>query len=750
MSRLSFALTRSLTHSPHSLARSLTHSIIRALLVRQARVREGGSQQSQFYEQMLQAQEAAKKEGLGVHNVDPKVMAASIREAGDEDAAALIKKVGKGGEVKAVVDGVISGSMVRVTLFPSRKSQVVLVTGIQCPSMKKAAPGADGEAATAEPFAREAKYMCETMCLNRDIALVLDGMSQQGALIAQVRCPVAGNGNGNGDCNDQKADLAEALLGAGLAKGAEWSLNMMGSGAFKLREMERAARTARRGQFHDLVANPSNVQNQKTFQGTVVEVVSGDCLVVAENGSGVERRITLSSIRTPRAASRDRPGEPYGAEAKEFLRSRLIGKTVSVEMEYSKKIGAGVGGAGGVGGGAERTIDFASVFIGTPTNTTAANATAANTTAASNAANVAEMLLIRGLASTVKHRADDERSAYFERLFAAEENGKSSKKGIYSGKEAPVTRINDLSAPGSAAKARQHLPFLQRAGTITAIVEFVMSGSRLKLFVPKQSVAIAFSPSGVQCPRKGDDFSDDALAFTRKRFMQRSVEIHIEAVDKLGTFLGSVAVGEGVHKMDLSAALLQAGLGKIHGGVVEQSTELQRAEEEARAAKRGVWSKEPKEAPKPEVMTQFKREKARFVITEMVDANTFYVQNAGDARAQWVADQIKDMRPELETNAQAGAGTALRAGSLVLAKFAADRTWYRAKVTKANTRDPLNAKYDVQFVDFGNRDAGLTRDDVRPMPQTLAVVPPQAHLATLAFVRAPIELRDDLNYTGGY
>ena len=535
MSRLSFALTRSLTHSPHSLARSLTHSIIRALLVRQARVREGGSQQSQFYEQMLQAQEAAKKKGLGVHNVDPKVMAASIREAGDEDAAALIKKVGKGGEVKAVVDGVISGSMVRVTLFPSRKSQVVLVTGIQCPSMKKAAPGADGEAATAEPFAREAKYMCETMCLNRDIALVLDGMSQQGALIAQVRCPVAGNGNG--DCNDQKADLAEALLGAGLAKGAEWSLNMMGSGAFKLREMERAARTARRGQFHDLVANPSNVQNQKTFQGTVVEVVSGDCLVVAENGSGVERRITLSSIRTPRAASRDRPGEPYGAEAKEFLRSRLIGKTVSVEMEYSKKIGAGVGGAGGVGGGAERTIDFASVFIGTPTNTTAANATAANTTAASNAANVAEMLLIRGLASTVKHRADDERSAYFERLFAAEENGKSSKKGIYSGKEAPVTRINDLSAPGSAAKARQHLPFLQRAGTITAIVEFVMSGSRLKLFVPKQSVAIAFSPSGVQCPRKGDDFSDDALAFTRKRFMQRSVEIHIEAVDKLGTFL---------------------------------------------------------------------------------------------------------------------------------------------------------------------------------------------------------------------
>jgi hypothetical protein len=59
------------------------------------------------------------------------------------------------------------------------------------------------------------------------------------------------------------------------------------------------------------------------FTGRVVEVVSGDCLVVKDRASGVERRINLSSIRTPRMGTRDRQPEPYATEAKEFLRCDL-------------------------------------------------------------------------------------------------------------------------------------------------------------------------------------------------------------------------------------------------------------------------------------------------------------------------------------------------------------------------------------------------------------------------------------------
>ena len=57
------------------------------------------------------------------------------------------------------------------------------------------------------------------------------------------------------------------------------------------------------------------------------QVVSGDCLVVNDAAAGTERRVFLSSIRAPRIGRREEKSEPYAAEAKEFLRNRLIGDT---------------------------------------------------------------------------------------------------------------------------------------------------------------------------------------------------------------------------------------------------------------------------------------------------------------------------------------------------------------------------------------------------------------------------------------
>jgi endonuclease YncB( thermonuclease family) len=68
----------------------------------------------------------------------------------------------------------------------------------------------------------------------------------------------------------------------------------------------------------------------------VIEVVSGDCVVVADDAApegspAAERRINLSSIRAPKVGNprRDEKPAPHAREAKEFLRSRLIGQKVS-------------------------------------------------------------------------------------------------------------------------------------------------------------------------------------------------------------------------------------------------------------------------------------------------------------------------------------------------------------------------------------------------------------------------------------
>jgi staphylococcal nuclease domain-containing protein 1 len=70
----------------------------------------------------------------------------------------------------------------------------------------------------------------------------------------------------------------------------------------------------------------------------VVEVVSGDCIIVADDAApygspSAERRINLSSIRAPKLGNprrEDNKPETFARESKEFLRTRLIGKQVCV------------------------------------------------------------------------------------------------------------------------------------------------------------------------------------------------------------------------------------------------------------------------------------------------------------------------------------------------------------------------------------------------------------------------------------
>lgn len=51
-----------------------------------------------------------------------------------------------------------------------------------------------------------------------------------------------------------------------------------------------------------------------------------------------------------------------------------------------------------------------------------------------------------------------------------------AKRGKHSSKEVSVPRINDVSAPGQGARAKQYLPFLQRGGKLMGLVESVSSG----------------------------------------------------------------------------------------------------------------------------------------------------------------------------------------------------------------------------------------------------------------------------------
>lgn len=74
-----------------------------------------------------------------------------------------------------------------------------------------------------------------------------------------------------------------------------------------------------------------------------MEVVSGDCIVVADDsipyGNALaERRVNLSSIRCPKIGNPRKDEKPaaYAREAREFLRTRLIGRQVCTNIHWNE------------------------------------------------------------------------------------------------------------------------------------------------------------------------------------------------------------------------------------------------------------------------------------------------------------------------------------------------------------------------------------------------------------------------------
>ena len=145
---------------------------------------------------------------------------------------------------------------------------------------------------------------------------------------------------------------------------------------------------------------PPTLTGASEFLGTVVEVLSGDTLLVLPNGETYDdesklKKVSLASIRAPRSGNErtGKPDEPYAAECKERLRVLTVGKAVKVNVHYEKEIPMGP----------DRTDkrQFGTISVG-------------------KRADVGEVLITEGLATTQRHRDDDEKSARYDELVAAE------------------------------------------------------------------------------------------------------------------------------------------------------------------------------------------------------------------------------------------------------------------------------------------------------------------------------------------
>ena len=671
----------------------------------------------------LRALEAqAKAEGKGIWAGAEKGRVETEYEVSDPKA--LVEEL-KDRQVDAVVERVLHADrlLVRLLLKPDRHLQTLLtVAGIKAPAAKR--NGADGKEQTAEPWEDEAQQFVETRLSQRKVQVTLLGVTPQGQLIGTVLHP-----NGN---------IARFLLEAGLARCFDLHSTMLGAEMAAFRQAEKTAKDSKKGLFMGHVGAKSSAGRDVDTDYIVSRILNADTLFLRSK-AGQEKKVSLSSIRQPK------PSDPkqalFAADAKEFLRKKLIGKHVKITIDGKKPASEGY---------EEREV--ATVVYGN--------------------ANVALSLVETGYASVIRHRHDDDdRSPDYDALLAAEETAKKEEKGMWSSKPPKGRQYQDYSE--NLQKAKLEVSILQRQKRVPAVVDFVKSGSRFTLLVPRENAKLTFVLSGIRVPKSArnpgeasEPFGQEAHDLANRRCLQREVEIDVETLDKVGGFIGTLYI----NRENFAKILLEEGLATVHPYSAEQSghaAELLAAEKKAKDARKGRWHD---------------WDPSQEVDNDESPANGTNDADGGDGEA---VQRRKDYRDVMVTHVdpatcrlkvqQIGGGTAAltelmsafrsfhlnkandtplpgppKAGDLVAARFTEDNEWYRGRIRR-NDREKKQA--EVLYIDYGNSET-VPWSRLRPLSQaqfSVQKLKPQASdavLSLLQFPASPEYLADAVGFIG--
>lgn len=668
--------------------------------------------------QLVAAYQAAQAAKIGIHADHPVVR--TVKNAGDDFALLSLveacQRHAPNKRLTAVIEYIFDGSRLRCQITDSAIPEyqfanfTLLLGGITAPRMgnPKAEPPMETEA-----FAHEAKQFVTARLLQRELPIGLLGTDKSASCaVGTVYHPVG--------------NIAVELLKVGLARMTDWSVRLLPAGDVSaLRVAENQAKRTQQGVWQAYA--PPVLQTASKIQGQVVEVLSGDTVLILPTGKAYMSeddliKLSLASIRAPRLGSEraGRADEPYALECKDMLRNMTIGKDVAVEIHYERDIP--------LGDGTNEKRPFGSVAV------------------PGKHEDVSIVLVTEGLATTQRHRDEDEKSPRYDALLIAEAAAKAAKKGVHKNpSDYKGGAINDLTDP---RKAKAYSGSLMRAGKTKGVVDFVFNGALFKILIPAENCYIRFSPNFVRCPqpspspgskqqnRPGEPFGDEAKRHARLHLMQRQVEIVCTGVTNSGIIVGSMSVGQGKQFRDYTIELLGAGLATVDQRKIdfgEAPRALIDAQASAQENKVGLWTlaqpetqaKSAKGAEKAKVNT------VKVRLSEIRTGTHFFYHVAGDESAKVMDDSMKAFT---RNNGTAGAPCDVKVGKVLAALFddGSGKSWYRAKILER--KGP--GKVSVLFIDHGNVATVPVSTHLRPLDTSLGVerIPAIAKEAVLALV----------------
>lgn len=343
-------------------------------------------------------------------------------------------------------------------------------------------------------------------------------------------------------------------------------------------------------------------------KGKVKAVPSGDTIII-KGASGKEKRLVVSGVNAPRVGTRKEADEPFGYQAREFLRNKLQDKVVEFVLQSDSAVSG---------------REFAEVSIG--------------------GNDVAKMIISAGFAKVAlpKSREDKEdkkdpkskakpfdiSSLHPEKqvLYKLQKEAEAKKLGMFSGKEPNTRTINydpDMLALYNKYKGK----------TLKAFVASVYDGTTYRMEIaeaPLEHVVFSFSLAGALSPRtpmKDDKspqpFGVEAQQFAEARLLGRDVQITLQGIDKALNIYGTVSMPQG----NIAVRLVETGLAKYVPWTAAVCTPEDRAALEAAnaasvALKHGVYSKDTSAKPAKETKPAFEGS-----VTQVLSGDSFVVRD---------------------------------------------------------------------------------------------------------------------------
>ena len=225
--------------------------------------------------------------------------------------------------LEMLVEYVRDGSTIKGVLLESMTSVMISFSGLQSPSCNVM----NGEDADSVELGLQARYFTEKRLLHRVVNVQVEGVDTRNNVFGSV-----------------VPNYSTLMLQQGLARCVDWSMgyNKTRDTIRQLRQAEVDAKAKRVGLWKEFVA--PQARSSGSLTGVVVEVVSGDCVVVLVGGTrdqpwlGEEKKFFLSSVRAPRLGGRNKGDEAWAVEARDLHVAKSIGKQVKVTVEYTREV----------------------------------------------------------------------------------------------------------------------------------------------------------------------------------------------------------------------------------------------------------------------------------------------------------------------------------------------------------------------------------------------------------------------------